>query len=180
MELGLWSACSSPHFVLRSLKQLGRDVQALLGPSWPKGLLHGQLVQQQWSLLCPLLPPLMANHSLSCRRDFQESQVSQASLKHRIKQSPLDVSIEVVLKEKYKEADSALPGTSGTTLLNSKAKTNINPGNLISWLKKQESTKGLISDCDPGMMGAERNGESGSVLFEILFHVQESHINFRH
>lgn len=66
------------------------------------------------------------------QEEFQESQVSQAALKHGIKESPLDVSVEVVFKEKYKEANSALPDTSGATLLKSKAKTNINPRNFIS------------------------------------------------
>lgn len=66
-------------------------------------------------------------------------------LKYIIKDSPLDISIEVVFKEKYEEENSPWYAfKSGTTLLKSRAKIEIRLGNFIFWLRKQDCTKGLI------------------------------------
>ena len=66
---------------LCSLKQLGRDKQALLGPAVVRGCSTDSSCRS-CDLFFPLLPPLgpfMANCSLSCRKYFEESQVSLTS-----------------------------------------------------------------------------------------------------
>lgn len=129
------------------LKQVGRSKQAHLGLCCCKKLVEEQLIQELWShlflLLLPSWPTTTYPTGSISKRIMYHWHLHHKLLKYRIKELPLDISIEVVFKEKYEEENSALPDML-INLVQFYWNQEIRPGNFIFCLRKQDSTTGLL------------------------------------